>query len=98
LVPSANDNQVNWGVEGKFKSNKDANRKNIINKDTKILQDDKKVLDDVVSRLDTSINSLTDLTQFLQSYSKINPEGIETIITKIKSFKEVIKGELNNLN
>lgn len=98
MVPSANDNQVNWGVEGKFKSNKDANRKNIINKDTKILQDDKKVLDDVVSRLDTSINSLTDLTQFLQSYSKINPEGIETIITKIKSFKEVIKGELNNLN
>lgn len=97
LVPTASDANVNWGVKGKFKSNKDDNRKFIVNPDEKIIKDDKKVLNDIISKIDANIGSLGDLEKYLESYSKINGETLNSVITKLKSFKESISNEIKNI-
>ena len=97
LVPTASDSNVNWGVKGKFKSNKDDNRKFIVNPDEKIIKDDKKILNDIISKIDANISSLGDLEKYLESYSKINDQVIDSVITKLKSFKETLNNEIKNI-
>lgn len=96
-MPTAPDANTNWGVEGKFKSEKDANRKYIIDPDSKIIKDDKKILNDIVSKVDSNINSLGELEKYLQSYTKVNNEALNSIISKLNAFKQAIKSELENV-
>lgn len=97
MSPSADSDSVNWGVQGKFKSDKDEQRKTIINKNSNIIQDDKKILNDIVNKIDNNINSLHELEEFLESYSKVNNEALNSIIVKLKAFKEAIVNEINKI-
>lgn len=98
LAPTASSSTVNWGVKGDFKSNKDDNRKFLVDPDQKIIKDDKKVLNDIIRKIDDHVNSLGDLEKYLESYSKINNEPIGSVITKLKAFKESINNEIKKVN
>jgi len=91
------DDFTGYGVKDDFKSSNDKDGKNPIDKEAKFNKEDSMVLNDVSGKLNASINSLEDLAEKLRQYNKINKDPLDDIINKIKSFKEAIDGELNNI-
>lgn len=52
---------------------------------------------DIDSKVSKNVDSLGELNDFLESYTKLNRKPIMTIINQLKSYKEAITTELNNL-
>ncbi len=89
-------NKIDWGVGG-LDGDTDTKDKQIINKDSNIIPDDKKQLNDIISKIDSNVSSLGDLSSHLQSYNKVNKDPLDSIITKLKAFKEAIKNEIDKI-
>lgn len=51
----------------------------------------------MVDRIDLNINSLEELKDDMKSYMKLNHEPVDSIIDKLKSYKESINSEVEKI-
>jgi len=95
-IGKTGDYKIGYGVKGKLKARGQEEGK-IINPNVDITKDDRKVLSDIEGKITRGLQMFGDLAQFLESYDKINPKPIVTIISQLKSFQEAIKNEIANM-
>lgn len=91
------ENLIGYGVKGKLKADGEMDDKTIINPDAKMLEDDKKILQNIIGKIIQSVNSLGTLKEFLEQYQKINPKPVDTIISQLKTFQTAIEEETKKI-
>lgn len=96
-IGKTGDNSKGYGIKGDLKADGELDSKTVVNPDTKMLEDDIKILNSINGKIEQAINLFNNLRDFIEQYQKINHKPIETIIAQLNSFKNSIETEVNKI-
>lgn len=90
---------IGYGVKGDLRARDESEKDEPINKDKSIKfnDEDKKILGDISSKINSHIENLSNLVNSLDAYVKINQKPLSAIVNQLKSFKEAIDKELETI-
>ena len=69
----------------------------VVNSDQKITKNDTKSLNNVISKIESTMNILSELENYLEQYAKINRKPISSTINILQSYKQSIETELSKI-
>jgi len=96
-IGKTGDDTVGYGVKGKLKAKGGMEKGEVLNPNTEVTQDDKKILSSIDNKLVQTIKILGELENFVIEYGKINPKPISDILAQIRSYQEALLNELENI-
>jgi len=89
--------QIGYGVKGKFASHRDEKDKKVVNPNEETKPEDKEVLEEIVGKLQETLNQLKDVENFLKSYQKISSKPVSNVINQINAYLDSIQTEISEI-